>query len=51
MEMHMKTTLMKTLVALGLVSALAVTAATSSLAQRNCIQQYDSSGAPTGPYC
>jgi hypothetical protein len=54
MEMNVKTTLMKYLAAIGLVSALAVGAATSSFAQRHdpsCIPQYDSSGAQTAPYC
>jgi hypothetical protein len=54
MEMNVKTTVMKYLTPIGLVSALAVGAATSSFAQRHdpsCIPQYDSSGAQTAPYC
>jgi hypothetical protein len=43
----------KCLSAVGLATVLALGAATSSLAQRyyECIQEYDSSGAPTPPYC
>ena len=50
----MKTNLMKILVALGLVSMLAVGASTASFAApeyETCYQQYDSSGFPTGPTC
>jgi hypothetical protein len=50
----MKTRVAKYLGALGLGVVLALTAATSSFAQRhdpNCIPQYDSSGAQTAPYC
>jgi len=50
----MKTTLMKYLAALGLLSVLTVGVATSSFAQRhdpNCIPEYDSSGAQRAPYC
>jgi hypothetical protein len=50
----MKTLAMKYLGALGLAAVLAMTAVTSSYAQRhdsNCIPQYDTSGAQTAPYC
>jgi hypothetical protein len=55
MEQDNMKTPMKTLaLALGLVAALAVSALGVSFAQTsdpNCIQQYDSSGTPTEPYC
>jgi hypothetical protein len=49
----MKTPTMKYLMALGLATLLALSATTSSFAQRHpsCIPQYDSSGAQTEPYC
>ena len=50
----MTTLAMKYLGALGLVAALALTAVTSSFAQRHdpgCIPQYDTSGAQMAPYC
>jgi hypothetical protein len=53
----MKTTMMKLGAALGLAGALALGAATASLAQNpysqqnSCIPQYDSSGAQKAPYC
>jgi hypothetical protein len=50
----MKTLAMKYLGALGLAAVLAMTAVTSSYAQRhdpNCIPQYDDSGAQMAPYC
>jgi hypothetical protein len=37
--------------ALLLTGVLAVSATTASFAQQGCVQQYDSSGAPTAPYC
>jgi hypothetical protein len=54
MEIQMKTLAMKYLGALGLAAVLAMTAVTSSYAQRHdpsCIPQYDTSGAQTAPYC
>jgi hypothetical protein len=53
-RMKMKTPVLKYVSALGIVAALALTAATSSFAQThdpNCIPHYDSSGAQTAPYC
>jgi hypothetical protein len=50
----MNTFVMKFLGAVGLAAVLAVTAVTSSYAQRhdpNCIPQYDTSGAQVAPYC
>jgi hypothetical protein len=50
----MKTLAMKYLGALGLAAVLAMTAVTSSYAQRHdpsCIPQYDDSGAQMAPYC
>jgi hypothetical protein len=50
----MNTLLAKFLGAIGLAAVLAVTAVTSSYAQRhdpNCIPQYDTSGAQVAPYC
>ena len=50
----MKTSLKKFVVALGIASALALTATSVSFAQsrgNTCIPQYDSSGAQTAPYC
>jgi hypothetical protein len=50
----MKTLAMKYLGAPGLAAVLAMTAATSSFAQRqdlSCIPHYDTSGAQIAPYC
>ena len=49
----MKTAITKYLTAVGLAMLFALSAATSSLAQRHpaCVPQYDSSGAQTEPYC
>ena len=50
----MKTLAMRYLGAVGLAAVLALTATTSSFAQRhdpNCIPHYDTSGAQTTPYC
>jgi hypothetical protein len=47
----MNTSATRFLTALGLAGILALSAATSSFAQRQCIPQYDSSGAQTEPYC
>jgi hypothetical protein len=41
--------MMKHLGAIGLAVALALSATTSSFAQRQCVPHYDSSGAQTEP--
>jgi hypothetical protein len=50
----MKSTVTKLVAALGLASALALSATTVSFAQNQgsaCIPQYDTSGAQKAPYC
>jgi hypothetical protein len=49
----MKSAAMRFLAALGIASALVMSVASASFAQRNtnCIPDYDSSGAQTAPYC
>ena len=49
----MKSAAMRFLAALGIASALVMSATSVSFAQRktNCIPHYDSSGAQTAPYC
>jgi hypothetical protein len=53
---QMKTTAVKHAVAFALVSAFVLSVATVSLtgaasAQNGCVQQYDTSGTATAPYC
>jgi hypothetical protein len=52
--MLMKSSMKKIVATLGIAAALALTAASFSLAQSHgsaCIPHYDSSGAQTAPYC